>query len=106
MYPHRNTDSVKAAAREAERERDRVVLNPTQARQASPRMGNFRVLVVSLAVLAAVGIALTAAYWGTAVEDHAIPSGPAQSSEAQRAMDGSTAAPAAGQPSTAGTTQP
>ncbi len=76
MSPHHDTDAVRAAAREAERE-GRRVLSTTQARQGSPRRTNLRVLIVSMVVLAAVGLALTVAYWGTAVEDHAIPAGEA-----------------------------
>ena len=106
MVSNRGIDPVATAAREADREGRRTVLTPTEARQASPRRMNLRVLVVSLAVLAAVGLALTAAYWGTAVEDHSIPSGPAQSSEASKAMDGTTtAAPTTPQPAAPGTNQ-
>lgn len=76
MSPNHNTDAVRAAAREADKEGERV-LTTTQARQGSPRRTNLRVLIVSLVVLAAVGLALTVAYWGTAVEDHAVPAGEA-----------------------------
>lgn len=97
MFPNRTSNQVRTAAREAEAEKKRM-LTPTEARQGSPRRMNLRVLVVSLAVLAAVGLALTAAYWGTAVEDHSIPSGPAQSDAANKAMGGDTQAPPATPP--------
>lgn len=71
VNPNRNTDTVRAAAREAGRDEGRV-LSTTDARQGSPKQGNLRVLIVSMVVLAAVGLALIVAYWGTAVEDHAI----------------------------------
>lgn len=90
MVSERSHDPVLTAAREAARERERMVLTPTEARQASPRRMNLRVLVTSLVIIGAAGLALTAAYWGTAVEDHAIPSGPAQTTEAGKAMDGSS----------------
>ncbi len=41
------------------------VLQPTDARQASPRKANFRVLIVSMALAAVVGFALVAGYWKT-----------------------------------------
>lgn len=79
-------DPARAAAREAEREEGRAVLTTTDARQGSPKRANLRVLVVSMVVLAAVGLALTVAYYGTAVEDHATPAGNApQSSTAPTA---------------------
>lgn len=71
MPTHHDADAVRAAAREAQHE-GRRVLSTTEARQGSPKQTNLRVLIVSMVVLAAVGLALTVAYWGTAVEDHAI----------------------------------
>jgi hypothetical protein len=47
----------------------KTVLTPTEARQASPRRMNFRVLVVSLALLFVIGVALTAAFWGSAPQN-------------------------------------
>lgn len=91
VRPNRNTDPVRAAARDADRE-DRRVVSTTDARQGSPRQTNLRVLVVSMVVLAAIGLALTVAYWGTAVEDHAIVPG--------NAPEAATSAPAPQAPST------
>jgi hypothetical protein len=88
---HHDTDAVRAAAREAERE-GRRVLSTTEARQGSPKRTNLRVLIVSMVVLAAVGLALTVAYWGTAVEDHAILPG--------NAPQGSVSSPAPEAPGT------
>ena len=85
-------DPVRTAAHEAGEEARRMVLTPTEARQGSPRRTNLRVLVTSLVIIGALGLALTAAYWGTAVENHAIPSGASQQSEASKAMDGSAPA--------------
>jgi hypothetical protein len=86
MSPNHDTDAVRAAAREAGR-KDRRILSTTDARQGSRKGNNLRVLVVSMVVLAAVGLALTVAYWGTAVEDHAIVPGnaPATSAPAPQA---------------------
>lgn len=60
MYPNRKP------AREGD---DSVVLTPTESRQASPRRMNFRVLIISLVIMFAVGLALTVAFWGTAEEE-------------------------------------
>ena len=89
MSQHSTADRVRAAAREAEREEDRVVLSTTDARQGSPKRANLRVLIVSMVVLAALGLALTVAYYGTAVEDHAVPAGNATQTPA--APEGSKA---------------
>ena len=39
------------------------VLDPTEARQASPRKTNFRVLLVSMTIAVVVGIVLVANFW-------------------------------------------
>ena len=41
----------------------RRVLDPTEARQASPRKMNFRVLLVSMALAVVVGVVLVANFW-------------------------------------------
>jgi hypothetical protein len=82
-------DPVRTAAREADEEARRMVLTPTQARQGSPRRMNLRVLVTSLVIIGALGLALTAAYWGAAVENHAVPAGAAQKTETSKVPDGS-----------------
>lgn len=59
----------------------RTVLTTTESRQGSPRKMNLRVLLVSMVVLAAIGIALTAAYWGSAPENQATQPGPAPAAQ-------------------------
>ena len=54
----------------------KTVLSPTDARQASPRRMNLRVLITSLFVLAIIGTALMLAYQNTAVEDGGTKPGP------------------------------
>ncbi|MEQ1719051.1 MAG: hypothetical protein ABL907_24205 [Hyphomicrobium sp.] len=49
-----------------------TVLTTTESRQASPRRMNLRVLVMSLAILAVLGVALTAAFWGSAPQGEAV----------------------------------
>jgi hypothetical protein len=103
MGPDRNSDTAGAAAGESERE-GRRVLSTTDARQGSPRKANLRVLVVSLVVLAAVGLALTVAYWGTAVEDHAtVPGNAPQSGVSDPARQAPVSMP---EPQTPPQTQP
>ena len=43
--------------------RSRRVLDPTEARQASPRKMNFRVLLASMALAVVVGVVLVANFW-------------------------------------------
>ncbi|CAA2142624.1 hypothetical protein [Hyphomicrobium sp. ghe19] len=40
-------------------------IDPTEARQASPRKTNFRVLLASMALAVAVGVVLVAGFWNT-----------------------------------------
>lgn len=101
MNRNSNADAVRAAAREAEREAGREggqILSTTEARQGSPRQTNLRVLIVSLVVLAAAGLAFTVAYYGTAVEDHSIPAGEATSPALAPESSAPAQAPAGTQP--------
>jgi hypothetical protein len=41
----------------------RETLDPTEARQASPRKMNFRVLLASMALAVGVGVVLVAGFW-------------------------------------------
>lgn len=84
MSPNVDTDAERAPAHEAEKEGGRV-LTTMQARQGSPRRANLRVLIVSLVVLAAIGLAMTTAYWSTAVEDLSTPAGMAPQGTAPEA---------------------
>lgn len=43
----------------------RDTVDPTDARQASPRKTNFRVLLASMALALVVGVVLVAAFWRT-----------------------------------------
>lgn len=43
-------------------------IDPTEARQASPRKTNFRVLLASMALAVAVGVVLVAGFWHTTPE--------------------------------------
>lgn len=43
----------------------RSTIDPTEARQASPRKMNFRVLLASMALAVAVGVVLVASFWQT-----------------------------------------
>ena len=52
------------------------VLTPTESRQASPRTLNFKVLVYSLAALAAIGIVLLTAFSMSTSENMDASSGP------------------------------
>ena len=45
-----------------------TVLSTTEARQASPRRMNLRVLIGSLVLMGVLGFALTIAFWGSAPE--------------------------------------
>lgn len=43
----------------------RSIIEPTDARQASPRKTNFRVLLASMALAVAAGVVLVASFWQT-----------------------------------------
>ncbi|MFN0218740.1 MAG: hypothetical protein ACKVP4_08015 [Hyphomicrobium sp.] len=64
------------------RDRDGTeVLTPTEARQASSKTTNFRVLVFSLAALTAIGIALIGAFWVSTPSELTSPAGSAVTAE-------------------------
>ena len=50
----------------------RRVLDPTEARQASPRKMNFRVLLVSMALAVVVGVVLVADFWNQDAYRHGL----------------------------------
>jgi hypothetical protein len=53
-------------------------LNPTQARQGSPRRSSFRVLIGSLILSLVAAVALYTAFWTSApIEERGVQQGPA-----------------------------
>lgn len=75
----------------------RDTVPPTDARQASPRKGNFRVLLASMALAVVVGVVLVAGFWRATPPRVDASSGgnPSQNTE-QAAPPSATAQPGAG----------
>lgn len=75
-------------------------LDPTEARQASPRKTNFRVLLASMALAVAVGVVLVAGFW------HTTPTGMDYSSGGKLSQPSATSQTAPAGPSVAPSSEP
>lgn len=78
----------------------RSSLDPTEARQASPRKTNFRVLLASMALAVAVGVVLVAGFW------HTTPTGMDYSSGGKLSEPSATTQTAPAGPSAAPSSEP
>lgn len=96
-----HTPGARAGSAHYGAHREGEVFSTTEARQASPKTMNMRVLVASMLILAVLGFALTAAFWGSAPEDGGTVTGPAATVQPQQAPEASSAAPAAPAPDAA-----
>ena len=86
---HRDSDTV----------RERNVLTLTEARQASPRRMNLRVLAISLVALAMLGLGLTSVFWPTTSDETvAAPAAATSDGAALESSDTPPPAPSATEP--------